>query len=119
MRDLEGMSSREILALSSTASTSSDPTKLEVEQYFSCGMEPFAPDVLSVWKYIEKRFPTLSKMAKDFLSVCASSTASEREFSKAKKVANPWRNRLGEKSMQATLCLKCWYMMPEFAVQEV
>ena len=52
---------------------------------------------VAVWLEIGKRFPILAKIAQDIFS----------------KVANPWRNSLGEKSMQATLCLKSWYLMPE------
>lgn len=59
------------------------------------------------------RFPILAKIAQDVFSVCASSCPSETQFSKARKVANPWRSNLGHKSMQATLCLKSWYLMPE------
>ena len=70
-----------------------DPIKLEVDQYFACGNEPFQVDVLAVWLEIGKRFPILAKIAQDIFS----------------KVANPWRNSLGETSMQATLCLQSWY----------
>ena len=59
------------------------------------------------------RFPILAKIAQDVFSVCASSCPSETQFSKARKVANPWRSNLGHKSMQATLCLKSSYLMPE------
>ena len=99
--------------MTTSSEATADPIKLEVDQYFACGNEPFQRDVLAVWLDIGKRFPTLAKIAQDILSVCASSTASETQFSKARKVANPWRNSLGEKSMQATLCLKSWYLMPE------
>ena len=58
-------------------------------------------------------FPVLAKIVQDIFSVCASSTPSEAEFSKTGKVANPWRNSLGYKATQATLCLKSWYVMPE------
>jgi len=53
------------------------------------------------------------KFPKTFFPVCASSTPSETQFSKARKVANPWRNGLDHKLMQATLCLKSCYLMPE------
>ena len=93
--------------------SASDPAKVEVEQYFACGNEPFQSDVLVVWADIRTRFPILAKIAQDVFSVCASSCPSETQFSKARKVANPWRSNLGHKSMQATLCLKSWYLMPE------
>ena len=58
-------------------------------------------------------FPVSAKITQDIFSVCASSTPSEAQFSKAGKVANLWRNSLGYKSMQATLYLKSWYVTPE------
>ena len=58
-------------------------------------------------------FPVLAKIVQDIFSVCASSTPSEAEFTKAGKVGNPWRNSLGYKVTQATLCSKFWYVMPE------
>ena len=58
-------------------------------------------------------FPVLAKIAQDIFSVCASSTPSEAQFSKAGKVANPWHICLGYKATQATLCFKAWYVMPE------
>ena len=65
-------------------------------------------DVLVVWAGINKRFPVLAKIAQDVFSVCTSSTSSKTQFSKARKVANPFRNSLGHQSIQATLCLKSW-----------
>ena len=93
--------------------STADPTGIEVEQYFACGKEPLQRDALVVSAGISKRFPVLAKIGQDFFSVCASSTPSETQFSKARKVANPWRNSLGHKSMQATLCFKSWYLMPK------
>ena len=58
-------------------------------------------------------FPVLAKIVQDIFSVCASSTPSE-----AGKVANPWRNSLGYKVTQATLCSKFWYVMPELRAYE-
>ena len=65
--------------------------------------------------HLSKRFPVLAKIAQDVLSVCASSTPSETRFSKTRKVANPRRNCLGHKSMEASLCVKFWYLMPELS----
>ena len=95
----------------STPSTTADPTRIEVEQCLACANEPFQRDLLVVWAGINKRFPVLAKIAQDVFSVCTSSTSSKTQFSKARKVANPFRNSLGHKSIQATLCLKSWYLM--------
>ena len=58
-------------------------------------------------------FQFWEKLHKMFFPVCASSTPSETQFSKARKVVNPWRNGLDHKLMQATLCLKSCYLMTE------
>ena len=85
----------------------------EVEQYIACGNEPFQHNVLVVWAGISKLFQFWQKLTRAFFPVCASSIPSETQFSKARKVGNPWRNGLGHKLMQATLCLKSCYLMPE------
>ena len=90
---------------------SADPTRLEVEQYLDCRNEPFQADVLAVWADIKKRFPTLAKIAQDIFYACASSTASESQFSMARKVGNPWPSPLGHNF----LYLKSWYVMPELS----
>ena len=84
--------------------------RIEVERYFAVGNEPFQSDVLVIWGGggISKRFPVLAKIAQDVLSVCASSTPSETQFSRTRIVANPCRNCLSHKSMEASLCLKSW-----------
>ena len=84
------------MALKDTPVTSTDPARMEVEQYLSVDRETLSSgvSVLAVWKGIEPRFPILARVARDSLSVCASSAESERQFSKARKVLDPWRNRL-------------------------
>ena len=73
------------------------------------------PDSIRNIRGIKKRFPVLAKIAQGVFSLCASSTTSQTQFSKARKLANPWRNCCGHKSMsmQASLCLKSRYLMPE------
>ena len=93
--------------------STTDPTRIEVEQCFACGNEPFQRDVLAVWAGISKRFPVLATIAQAVFSVYASSTSSKTQFSKARKVANPFRNSVDHKSMQETLCLKSWYLVPK------
>lgn len=56
----------------------------------------------------QKRFPHLSKMALDILSIPAMSADPERLFSGAKITITDRRNRLGITTIQALECLKSW-----------
>jgi hypothetical protein len=63
---------------------------------------------LGWWKAHEKVFPTLSRMAKDYLAIPASSTSVERLFSSSGSVCTNERGRLNETSIQALTSLKQW-----------
>ena len=47
-------------------------------------------------------------MARDYLSIQATSVPSEQAFSIAKNTINPIRNRLDSEKVRAMLCLKSW-----------
>lgn len=49
-------------------------------------------DPLLCWKLHNTRFPLMSRVARKYLCMCATSTPSERVFSRAGKVANPVRS---------------------------
>ena len=78
-----------------TAGTSSSNlVEKEMESYLS------APDLeaegspLSWWKVESIRYPILSRLAKKYLAVCATSSASERVFSASGKIVTPLRSTL-------------------------
>jgi len=54
------------------------------------------------------KYSTLVKMARDYLSIQATSVPSEQAFSIAKNTINPTRNRLDPVKVRAMLCLKSW-----------
>ncbi len=54
------------------------------------------------------KYSTLVKMARDYLSIQATSVPSEQAFSIAKNTINPTRNRLDPEKVRAMLCLKSW-----------
>ncbi|CAG8645620.1 9267_t:CDS:2, partial [Paraglomus occultum] len=66
---------------------------------------------LDYWRMrmTDKRFVKLALMARDFLVAQATSVPSEHVFSIAKHTISPVRNRLDEKKVRASLCLKSWY----------
>ncbi|XP_035836239.1 zinc finger BED domain-containing protein RICESLEEPER 1 isoform X4 [Helianthus annuus] len=52
-------------------------------------------DVLTFWKANEFRYPTLARMARDFLTIPVSTVASESTFSASGRVLNEHRSSLG------------------------
>ena len=62
----------------------------------------------------QKKYPNLSKMAIDVLSIPAMSAEPERVFSGAKHTLTQYRNRLGMETIRAFECLKSWYKLKDF-----
>jgi hypothetical protein len=61
------------------------------------------------WDDAKSDFPTLHLWAFDILAVPAMSAECERMFSSAKKLVSPERNRLHERVIEASECLKNWW----------
>lgn len=89
----------------------------EVEAYFKQNCDEKI-DPLVWWKLNEKVYPILAQMAKDFLSIPASSVASERLFSSAGIVFNDLRRRLNPKQLKSILCLKGWWLLESSTLEE-
>lgn len=81
----------------------------EVERYLGNYMETAECKPLDYWKQHRVVFPTLARLAIDFLAVCASSVESERWFSKGGRVITKFRASLEKNSVQASICLQSWY----------
>ena len=60
------------------------------------------------WHAHSNEFPVLSKMARDYLIIQATSVASEQAFSIAGNTITKTRNRLLPEMARACLCLKSW-----------
>lgn len=65
--------------------------------------------ILGWWKLNKQKYPQLSKMAVDYLSIPATSASVERLFSAGKNMVTDKRNRLSISSMQAVMSLKSWW----------
>lgn len=65
---------------------------------------------LNWWRRHENVYPSLSKMAKDFLGTPAASVPAERLFSRAALTITKPRNRLGVDSIRSLMCLNSWLM---------
>ena len=67
----------------------------------------------------QKRFPNLSRMALDILSIPAMSADPKRLFSGAKITISDRRNRLRITTIQALECLKSWLKLIEILEEEI
>ncbi|CAM8889600.1 unnamed protein product [Rhodiola kirilowii] len=79
-------------------------------------------NILGWWKANSSMYPILSVMAKDILSVPASTVASEAAFSAGGRVVSDKRASLSPNTIEALICLKDWSLakdrMQEAAAEE-
>ncbi|XP_074337521.1 zinc finger BED domain-containing protein RICESLEEPER 2-like [Apium graveolens] len=87
-----------------------EPTKSELEEYLSEKILPPCSkfDVLSWWKGNSTKFPVLSKMASDILSIPISNVASESTFSAGIRIIEPHRSCLKPETVKVLLCGADW-----------
>lgn len=79
----------------------------EIQNYLNTPNDMNA-DPLLWWKEHQNEYPTLSLIAKDYLSMQATSVAAEQAFSVAGNTITPTRNKLDPETTRASLCLKSW-----------
>ena len=79
----------------------------ELEDYFK---EPPKPctDPIAWWAEREKKYPRLSKMAFDILTIPAMSSEPERVFSRGGLVISSQRHSINAKTLETLLCLQHW-----------
>ncbi|XP_058765108.1 zinc finger BED domain-containing protein RICESLEEPER 2-like [Vicia villosa] len=96
------------------------PEKSELDIYFDDELmeldeeqsENF--DVLLYWKLNEKKFPILSIMARDVLSIPITTVASESSFSIGGRVLTKYRSSTLPEHIQMLICTRSWlYGFPE------
>ena len=63
-------------------------------------------------------YPHLSKLALEILSIPAMSAEPERLFSATKLILTDRWNRLSMKMIEALSCLKSWYKLKDFILEE-
>ncbi|XP_074328036.1 zinc finger BED domain-containing protein RICESLEEPER 2-like [Apium graveolens] len=87
-----------------------EPTKSELEEYLS--EKIIIPsskfDVLAWWKGNSAKFPILSQMASDILSIPISTVASKSTFSAGSRVIEPHRSCLKPEIVEVLLCGADW-----------
>jgi hypothetical protein len=81
----------------------------EIKTYFQEPIVAANTDVLSYWKENSIRFPILSEMAKDYLSMMPTSAASDRAFSLGGLTKNNSRTNLNPNPANESLCLFSWF----------
>ncbi|XP_043472418.1 zinc finger BED domain-containing protein RICESLEEPER 2-like [Leptopilina heterotoma] len=88
----------------------------EIDYYLSLKRADKNENVLKWWQQYEHKFPNLSRMAKDFLSIQATSVPVERLFSRASLTIRKHRNSLGKSTARQLLCLYSWTSLNQFSV---
>lgn len=83
-------------------------SKNEIAQYIKEPRAQGKTNILQWWKANEKTYPTLAKMARDYLAIPATSVPAERLFSRASLVIRKHRNRLTNEAGRWLLCLNSW-----------
>ena len=86
-----------------------DLVSAEINQYLKEDPEPQDTQPLGYWATRQTIYPILSQMARHFLSIPATSAASERVFSKGRRIVSWQRSSLQPESIEKLLCLKEWY----------
>lgn len=82
---------------------SDDTLQDEVSLYLKTSVCEFSKNPLQIWEQLASTCPLLSKLARKFLSLVASSVPSERLFSKAGQTLTQQRNRLKGKKLSKLL----------------
>ncbi|XP_058756639.1 zinc finger BED domain-containing protein DAYSLEEPER-like [Vicia villosa] len=97
--------------------TSTHQTKSELDQYMEESLLPRVPDfdVLGWWKLNKLKYPTLSRMARDILSIPVSTVPHDSVFDKTNKEMDQYRSSLRPETVEALICAKDWmqYGAPE------
>lgn len=80
----------------------------ELDKYLESTCADNETDIAKWWKGNREIYPTLHRMARDFLSIQATSVPSERLFSRAGLTIRKHRNRLTNDSARTCMCLNSW-----------
>ena len=92
---------------SSTGRTRSSEIYEELDRYLALPCDDYVEPLLW-WQAHFREFPALGAMARDYLSIQATSVACEQAFSVASNTITRTRNRLQPETSRALLCSKSW-----------
>lgn len=99
-------------AVKKTRASENDPF-YEVKQYLDEQIATRTTNIFEWWKCNKARFPTLFAMARDFLSIPATSVASEQAFSCAGRIIDESRTMLDPDTVTALMCQRNWLEVSE------
>lgn len=90
--------------------TTSHLAKSELDQYLEESLLPRVHefDVIGWWKLNRMKYPTLSKMARDILSIPVSTVPAESVFDTVGKEMDRYRCSLRPETVEALICAKDW-----------
>lgn len=90
--------------------SSTQQSKSELDQYLEESLLPRTVefDILGWWKLNNLKFPTLSKMARDILSISLSTGNSESVFNTMGNKLDSYRSSLRPETVEALICAKDW-----------
>ncbi|KAA8541937.1 hypothetical protein F0562_023089 [Nyssa sinensis] len=99
--------------------TGNQQMKSELDQYLDESLLPRGQDfdILGWWKLNRQKYPTLSKMASDILSIPVSTVAPDSVFDTVSKKMDSYRSSLRPLTLEALICAKDWlqYGCSEFS----
>ena len=87
----------------------------EVDTYLTDPKQPGERQILEFWSLSDKRYPVLTRVAKDVLAIMSSSVPSESAFSTSSQYITDLRNRLEPEAIQAMMCLRSCSSVFEYA----
>ncbi|KAJ8768087.1 hypothetical protein K2173_021027 [Erythroxylum novogranatense] len=90
--------------------TTSQQMKSELDQYLDESLLPRVQDfdVLGWWKLNKLKYPTLSKMARDILTIPVSTVGPDAVFDTMAKELDSYRSSLRPETLEALVCAKDW-----------
>ena len=101
------------------ATTGSQNNTTDIDRYLSVETISFEDnedfDILEWWKKQQIKYPVLSIIARDVLTVSVSTIASKAAFSTSGRVVSKKRCNLSPQTIEAVVCLK----RLEFNIQEI
>ncbi|KAH7855156.1 hypothetical protein Vadar_021937 [Vaccinium darrowii] len=90
--------------------TASHQSRSELDQYLEESLLPRVHefDVLGWWKLNKTKYPTLSKMARDILTIPVCTLGGDSVFDAARKEMDSYRCSLQPATLEALICAKDW-----------
>lgn len=85
--------------------------KTELERYYEEDRIAFDDCPLQWWYEKRSKYPILSRLAIDALTISPTTVPVERIFSLANFICTPVRNKLQDQTIRVNVCLKTWFNM--------